>query len=115
MSGVRVSRAEFLRIPMASIGILANSATAGVPMTIRHVPDLTGLPVAERLGHGKALRQRVPRSSHSQWEPAPDRPDPVALLESSNRGRVPELIPIRYGRMLPSPFTFYRGSAAAMA
>jgi uncharacterized protein (DUF2252 family) len=71
--------------------------------------------IAERLAKGKALRHRVPRSSHGHWEPAPDRPDPVAALESSSQGRVPELIPIRYGRMLPSPLTFFRGSAAAMA
>jgi uncharacterized protein (DUF2252 family) len=69
----------------------------------------------ERLAKGKALRERVPRSSHAHWEPGPDRPDPVALLESSSQRRVPELIPIRYGRMLPSPLTFFRGSAAAMA
>jgi uncharacterized protein (DUF2252 family) len=70
---------------------------------------------AERRGEGKGLRRRVPRSAHAHWKPAPDRPDPVALLEASNQGRVPELIPIRYGRMLKSPFAFLRGSAAAMA
>ena len=69
----------------------------------------------ERLARGKALRQHVPRSAHAHWEPAPDRPGAVAMLEASSQGRVPELIPIRYGRMLPSPFTFCRGSAAAMA
>ena len=73
------------------------------------------LTLAERLAKGKALRARVPRSAHAQWEPAPDRPDPVALLKSSDQGRVPELVPLRYERMAPSPFTFLRGSAGAMA
>jgi uncharacterized protein (DUF2252 family) len=57
----------------------------------------------------------VPRDAHSGFEPAPDRPDPVALLESQAATRVPELVPIRYGRMLVSPFTFYRGAALVMA
>ena len=58
---------------------------------------------------------RVPRRSHEGWEPSSDRPDPVALLESQAATRVPELVPIRYGRMLVSPFTFYRGAALIMA
>jgi uncharacterized protein (DUF2252 family) len=73
------------------------------------------LTVAERTARGKAARAEVPRSIHAQWEPAPDRPDPVELLEEQSRTRVPELVPIRYGRMLVSPFTFYRGAAALMA
>lgn len=75
-------------------------------------PPLT---LAERRAQGKELRKRVPRSAHANWEPAANRPDPVGMLEASSLGRVPELIPIRYGRMLPTPFTFFRGSAAAMA
>src|SRR5262249_13723953 len=55
------------------------------------------------------------RASHGDWEPSPDRPDPVALLEDQAHSRVPELVPIRYGRMLVSPFTFYRGGAYLMA
>lgn len=70
---------------------------------------------AERYAAGKALRSKVPRSSHATWSPAPDRPDPVSLLEESNRSRVPELVLIRYGRMVLSPFTFLRGSANVMA
>ncbi|HET9647798.1 MAG TPA: DUF2252 domain-containing protein [Microlunatus sp.] len=69
----------------------------------------------ERLARGKAARNAVPRSSHGQWVPAEDRPDPVALLEEQAASRVPELVPIRYGRMLVSPFTFYRGAALIMA
>ncbi len=64
---------------------------------------------------GKKARAEVPRSSHAVFEPAADRPDPVALLEEQGRSRVPELIPIRYGRMLASPFSYYRGAALPMA
>jgi uncharacterized protein (DUF2252 family) len=69
----------------------------------------------ERMARGRAARHEAPRSSHGRWEPAPDRPDPVALLEEQAATRVPELVPIRYGRMLVSPFTFYRGGALIMA
>ncbi len=69
----------------------------------------------ERSARGKAARSEVPRSSHGDWKPAPDRPDPVSLLEEQAASRVPELVPIRYGRMLVSPFTFYRGAALIMA
>ena len=62
---------------------------------------------------GKAARRRVPRSSHGEWEPAER--DPVAILAAQDGDRVPELVPLRYGRMLASPFTFYRGAAALMA
>src|SRR5690348_11777699 len=70
---------------------------------------------AERAARGKAARAEVPRSSHAEWEPPPHRPDPVELLEEQAQSRVPELVPIRYGRMLVSPFTFYRGAAYLMA
>jgi uncharacterized protein (DUF2252 family) len=70
---------------------------------------------AERAARGKAARAEVPRSSHSGWEPAPNRFDPVDLLEEQARTRLPELVPIRYGRMLVSPFTFFRGAAYLMA
>jgi uncharacterized protein (DUF2252 family) len=71
--------------------------------------------LAERLAAGKSRRRTTPRSAHAHWKPTADRPDPVALLEESSRGRLPDLVPLRYGRMLPTPFTFLRGSAAAMA
>jgi uncharacterized protein (DUF2252 family) len=64
---------------------------------------------------GRAARQQAPRSAHGDWAPAPDRRDPVAVLAAQAATRVPELVPIRYGRMLVSPFTFYRGAAAVMA
>jgi uncharacterized protein (DUF2252 family) len=69
----------------------------------------------EGLAAGKALREAVPRESHTRWKPSAKRRDPIAVLEESNRTRVPELVPIRYGRMLRSPFTFLRGSAGLMA
>ncbi|WP_367130070.1 MULTISPECIES: DUF2252 domain-containing protein [Streptomyces] len=70
-----------------------------------------GSPKAE----GKALRERVPRSAHARWDASPDRPDAVAAVEASNAGRLPELTPIRVGRMAASPFAFLRGSAGLMA
>jgi uncharacterized protein (DUF2252 family) len=73
------------------------------------------LTVDERVARGRTARQEVPRSSHGRWKPAPDRPDPVALLEEQAASRVPEMVPVRYGRMLASPFTFYRGGALIMA
>jgi len=76
------------------------------------VPDLTR---EERQAAGRQSRQRVPRESHAAWEPWPGRPDPVDLLEQQARSRVPELVPIRYGRMLVSPFSFFRGAALPMA
>jgi len=70
---------------------------------------------AERLAAGKALREKVPRSSHAEYKARDDRPDPVSILEKQNETRVQKLVPVRFGRMLPSPFTFLRGSAAVMA
>jgi uncharacterized protein (DUF2252 family) len=70
---------------------------------------------AERAARGKAARAEVPRASHGEWEPPPHRTDPVELLEEQAQSRVPELVPIRYGRMLVTPFTFYRGAAYLMA
>ena len=71
--------------------------------------------VAERAALGKELRKRVARSSHGGWEPAAGRPDPVAVLESQDESRVPELISIHRQRMLASAFAFFRGGAAIMA
>src|SRR5262245_49031925 len=71
--------------------------------------------IQEREGLGKSIRNKLPRESHAAWEAKPQRPDPVDLLEAQTVTRIPELIPIRYGRMLASPFAFYRGAAAIMA
>jgi uncharacterized protein (DUF2252 family) len=86
-----------------------SKAAADRPAAVPH------LSVTERVARGKAARAEVPRSRHAIFEPAPTRVDPVALLERQAATRVPELVPIRYGRMLVSPFTFYRGAAMIMA
>jgi uncharacterized protein (DUF2252 family) len=71
--------------------------------------------VDERKALGKAAREHVPPGSHINWMPATGRPDPVALLEEQNATREPDLVPVRHGRMMVSPFTFYRGAAKIMA
>ena len=70
---------------------------------------------AERLAMGKALREECPRDAHAAWRAPENRPDPVRLVLKADAGRLPDLIPLRHGRMVQSPFTFYRGSALAMA
>jgi uncharacterized protein (DUF2252 family) len=71
--------------------------------------------VEQRRKRGKEARTRVAPSGHAGWEPAAERPDPVALLEEQNATREPDLVPVRHGRMMVSPFTFYRGAAKIMA
>ncbi|KIA97753.1 hypothetical protein OA93_12245 [Flavobacterium sp. KMS] len=75
----------------------------------------SGISKAERFAEGKAIRKTTPRSIHSEWKPAKDREDPVAILINTSVGRVESLLPIRYSRMMESPFSFYRGAAAIMA
>lgn len=70
---------------------------------------------AERYAYGKSLRTQAPHNSHGEWAPASDRPDPISLLEEQNRTRLPQLVPIRMGRMSLSPFAFLRGAAMVMA
>jgi uncharacterized protein (DUF2252 family) len=82
------------------------------PPELKAVPHFTP---EERAARGKAERAEVPRSVHAEFEPAPGRRDPVDLLVEQGKTRVPELVPIRYGRMLTSPFAFYRGGAYVMA
>jgi uncharacterized protein (DUF2252 family) len=77
-------------------------------------PAVDHFTAAERAARGRSARAECPRSSHAGFELAPDR-DPVAILEAQAKSRVPELVPVRYGRMLVSAFTFYRGAAAVMA
>jgi uncharacterized protein (DUF2252 family) len=76
---------------------------------------ITHLSSDERKAQGVEARGRTPCSSHQGWRPAKDRPDPVALLEEQNTTREPDLVPVRHGRMMVSPFTFYRGAAKIMA
>jgi uncharacterized protein (DUF2252 family) len=70
---------------------------------------------AERAARGKTARAQVPRDTHAAFDPPPDRPDPIGLLEEQARSRVPELVPVRWGRMMVSPFSYYRGAALPMA
>jgi uncharacterized protein (DUF2252 family) len=88
-----------------------------MPQSGRHAADARAdTPAAsERRAQGKSLRETVSRDSHAGWKAPKDRRDPIDLLVESNEGRMAELIPIRFGRMMQSPFTFYRGSAAVMA
>jgi len=86
---------------------------AGLPEPVPLAPPLPT--PAERLAEGKARRTQTSRSAHGTWEPPATRADPVALLEESSRARLQHLVPIRYGRMLASPFAFLRGSPVVMA
>ncbi len=95
---------------LTDTGGSGGSGTTRAPLAA--VPHFT---VAERAARGKAARAEVPRRSHAGWEPPAVRLDPVELLEEQAKTRVKELVPIRYGRMLVSPFTFYRGAAYIMA
>ncbi|MCX4818553.1 DUF2252 domain-containing protein [Streptomyces sp. NBC_01142] len=80
------------------------------------MPDqVSWSPPEERAARGRAARARAPRSSHAEYEPSAMRPDPVDIIGAQSAARLPELVPIRYGRMLESPFRFYRGAAAIMA
>jgi uncharacterized protein (DUF2252 family) len=79
------------------------------------LPQTNVHPVADRIALGKELRERTPRKLQATWTPPSDRADPVALLIENSKGRVEDLIPLRYGRMMATPFTFYRGAAAIMA
>jgi uncharacterized protein (DUF2252 family) len=80
------------------------------PPAVQHL-----LSPEELAARGKALRDKVPRADHARWKAGKDRRDPIKLLHASDHGRLRELVPIRYGRMLQSPFAFYRGSASVMA
>lgn len=83
---------------------------------IQHLGLATAAPgKQQRRAQGRELRQRFPRGTHAAWEPAPDRADAVEMLVRGNQGRIPELVGLRVGRMAASPFSFFRGSAGAMA
>ena len=77
--------------------------------------QITHPSVSDRRAKGLEARDRTPLSSHSGWKPAADRPDPVALLQEQDKTREQDLVPVRHGRMMVSPFTFYRGAAVVMA
>src|SRR6516225_9304072 len=86
-----------------------NEASTAAVGRVKH------LSLNERLAQGSVARDRTPPSSHSGWSAAADRPDPVGLLEQQDKTREPDLVPVRHGRMMVSPFTFYRGAAKIMA
>src|SRR5882757_8294770 len=93
------------------MAVKADAPKAAAPR-IRRISRLS---LDERMGQGRMARDRTPPSSHAGWSPAADRPDPVGLLEQQDRTREPDLVPVRHGRMMVSPFTFYRGAAKIMA
>ncbi len=96
---------------MSNVAKLSNRAEP-VPEIKRPAHSV---PADDLVGAGKRLRDTVSRSSQGAWKRTKNRPDPLEILRASDAGRIPELIPIRYGRMLQSPFAFYRGSASVMA
>ena len=106
----------------AASGVTQKPAGRGTLSAI-DAPTLLTVPAAggparshsEREEIGKALRDRVQRTAHGTWKRPADRRDPIEILRASDAERLQELVPIRYGRMLQSPFTFYRGAAAVMA
>lgn len=91
------------------------SGTADRERVSALTPHVPGLARSERRAAGRSARSRTRRSAHGGWRPAEDRPDPVALLDAQNASRFADLVPLRWGRMVASPFTFYRGAAAMMA
>jgi uncharacterized protein (DUF2252 family) len=91
------------------------AATTGVKTTGAKPPIITHLTAGERAAIGRTARANTPRESHAVWEPPTERPDPIELLEEQAESRIADLVPIRYGRMLASPFAFYRGAAVIMA
>jgi uncharacterized protein (DUF2252 family) len=93
--------------PSSDAGLSGSTAESQAP--VKHLTR------AERVALGKAARSQAPLESHAEWTPPPNRADPVTLLEAQAKSRVAELVPIRYGRMMGSPFAFYRGGAYIMA
>jgi uncharacterized protein (DUF2252 family) len=104
------------KVGSAKRGVAALEGASGAAKATGALRGKTGsIDRADRIAAGRALRKDVPRTSHGDWKPAAERPDPVAVLVAQGDGRVSELLPIRYGRMAESPFGFYRGAAAGMA
>jgi uncharacterized protein (DUF2252 family) len=95
-------------LPLPGAPLDASEQLPTIAQRLKESPD-------QRAARGREARKRAPRSSHTAWEPRADRADPVALLESQAAERAPDLVPLRYGRMLASPFAFYRGGALLMA
>lgn len=97
---------------------LARGGHLGVRFAVGGLPDPDYLPkvtIGERVARGLAMRQELPHERHARWEPSPDRSDTLPILRRQAAERTPELVPIRYGRMVSSAFAFFRGGAAVMA
>ena len=97
------------------MGVLTTGAPPHGSLRYQLDTGLGRLTPAERAARGKEARAEVPRDSHEVFDPGPGRADPLALLEEQAKARVPELVPVRWGRMMVSPFTYYRGAALPMA
>lgn len=93
----------------------ASARTARAPTKWAALDGVHQMTRAERTAAGKKLRETCPRTSHAGWKRAPNRPDAVELVLAAERGRQPELLPLRHGRMVRSAFTFFRGAALTMA
>src|SRR5215475_11047736 len=114
--GVRPRRVRLCRAQ----GTLATGANGGAPESVEEVGRMAVKQVAhpsveERIAKGRQASTVTPPSSHARWRLAVDRQDPVSLLEEQDVTREPDLVPVRHGRMMVSPFTFYRGAAKIMA
>jgi len=94
---------------------MAKPTVSDADLFSTRLPQTHARDVADRIKVGKALRTRTPRKSQAAWKTPSNRRDPVELLVESSQGRMKELLPIRYGRMMAGPFAFYRGAAAIMA
>ena len=92
----------------------AQTEQPAAPVSPSVLPQTHNSPVADRLARGKALRECYPRKAQAEWKPPAKRADPNELLIENSRGRIEDLIPIRYGRMLANPFAFYRGAAVGV-
>src|SRR5277367_5620054 len=103
------------KLHAGELGQLAKLAASGEGMAVLESFTAKRASIEEDLAAGRALREKVPRADHARYRPSPHREDPLAILERQHETRVQKLVPVRYARMLASPFSFLRGSAAVMA
>jgi len=96
-------------------GAAATGSGRGGTQTLRPGTSVGRFSAQDRITQGKKARLDVPLERHADWRARADRSDPIGLLESQARSRIPELVPIRYGRMMVSPFSYFRGAALPMA
>src|SRR3954454_1560787 len=100
---------------MSEARVLEQTAPVPPPTALRATRDIGHAPLLERYAAGKALRENCPRRSHASWNAPVGRRDAVEMVLDAEKGRLPDLLPLRHGRMVRSPFTFYRGAASTMA